>query len=314
MITTEIKQKIMSAVISNRVNYPSDAKHAASLGISSSVYSMLRNGQMERTLSDANWITIARRLGVSLRNEIEWKAARTETFEYISAQLELCQQSGLSGILCDIPNIGKTFTAKHYVKSHKNAVYIDCSQVKTKLKLVRKIAGEFGISSNGRYSDVYDDLVYYLRSIDCPLIVLDEAGDLQYEAFLELKALWNATERCCAWYMMGADGLKAKINRAIECKKVGYTEMLSRYGDRYSKVTPDDGKDRERFLKDQARVVAKVNAPAGTDIATLVRKTNGGLRRVYTEIEKIRMSAAPQQMEQAPLRSVCTTTEKLKMA
>lgn len=310
MITTEIKQKIMSAVISNRVNYPSDAKHAASLGISSSVYSMLRNGQMERTLSDANWITIARRLGVSLRNEIEWKAARTETFEYISAQLELCQQSGLSGIMCDLPNIGKTFTAKHYVKSHKNAVYIDCSQVKTKLKLVRKIAGEFGISSNARYSDVYDDLVYYLRSIDCPLIVLDEAGDLQYEAFLELKALWNATERCCAWYMMGADGLKAKINRAIECKKVGYTEMLSRYGDRYSKVTPDDGKDRERFLRDQARVVAKVNAPAGTDIATLVRKTNGGLRRVYTEIEKIRMSAAPQQMEQAPLRS----TEKLKMA
>ena len=45
--------------------------------------------------------------------------------------------------------------------------------------------------------------------------------------FLELKALWNATERCCAWYMMGADGLKEKINRAIEGKKVGYTEMLS---------------------------------------------------------------------------------------
>lgn len=290
MITTEIKQKIMTAVSENRSNYPSDAKHAASLGISSSVYSMLRNGQTERTLSDANWITIARRLGVSLRNEIEWKAARTETYEYISAQLELCQQSGLSGILCDLPNIGKTFTAKHYVKGHKNAVYIDCSQVKTKLKLVRKIAGEFGVSGNGRYSDVYDDLVYYLRSIETPLIILDEAGDLQYEAFLELKALWNATERCCAWYMMGADGLKAKINRAIECKKVGYTEMLSRYGDRYSKVTPDDSKERDAFLREQARVVARVNAPSGVDIAQIVRKTNGGLRRVYTEIEKIKLA------------------------
>lgn len=290
MITTEIKQKIMTAVSENRSNYPSDAKHAASLGISSSVYSMLRNGQTERTLSDANWITIARRLGVSLRNEIEWKAARTETYEYISAQLELCQQSGLSGILCDLPNIGKTFTAKHYVKGHKNAVYIDCSQVKTKLKLVRKIAGEFGVSGNGRYSDVYEDLVYYLRSIETPLIILDEAGDLQYEAFLELKALWNATERCCAWYMMGADGLKAKINRAIECKKVGYTEMLSRYGDRYSKVTPDDSKERDAFLREQARVVARANAPSGVDIAQIVRKTNGGLRRVYTEIEKIKLA------------------------
>ncbi len=200
----------------------------------------------------------------------------------------MCQSGSLSGIMCDLPNIGKTFTARHYVATHPNAVYIDCSQVKTKLKLVRKIAGEFGVDSKGRYADVYEDLVYYLRSIENPLIILDEAGDLSYEAFLELKALWNATERCCAWYMMGADGLKEKINRSIECKKVGYTEMLSRYGDRYSKVTPDDGKERSRFLIEQARIVATINAPEGTDPGEIARKSGGGLRRVYTEIEKLK--------------------------
>lgn len=290
MITTEQKQRILGAIAANRVNYPSDAKHAASLGISTSVYSAIKNGQTEKALSEANWITIARRLGVDLRGGIEWKAARTATFEFISTQLEACQKGGLSAILCDIPNIGKTFTARYYVKSHPNAIYIDCSQVKSKQKLVRRIATEFGVGGNGRYCDVYEDLVYYLRSIDTPLVILDEAGDLQYDAFLELKAMWNATERCCAWYMMGADGLKAKINRSIECKKVGYTEMLSRYGDRYSRVTPDDGKEREKFLRDQADAVARVNAPEGTDIAALVRKTSGGLRRVYTEIEKLKMA------------------------
>ena len=290
MITTEVKKRILEAISYNRANYPSDAKHAASLGITTSVYSAVKNGQTDKVLSDANWISIARKLGVSLRGEIEWKAAKTATFQFITAQLEFSQQSSLSGILCDIPNIGKTFTARYYVKSHKNAVYVDCSQVKTKLKLIRKIASEFGVDSKGRYADVYDDLVYYLRGIECPLIILDEAGDLQYEAFLELKALWNATERCCAWYMMGADGLKEKINRSIECKKVGYTEMLSRYGDRYSKVTPDDGKERDQFLKEQARVVAKVNVPADADIAQIVRKSGGGLRRVYTEIEKLKMA------------------------
>lgn len=288
MITTEVKKRILEAISLNRSNYPSDAKHAASLAITTSVYSAVKNGQTDKVLSDANWISIARKLGVTLRGEIEWKAAKTATFQFITAQLEFSQQSSLSGILCDIPNIGKTFTARYYVKSHKNAVYVDCSQVKTKLKLIRKIASEFGVDSKGRYADVYDDLVYYLRGIECPLIILDEAGDLQYEAFLELKALWNATERCCAWYMMGADGLKEKINRSIECKKVGYTEMLSRYGDRYSKVTPDDGKERDQFLKEQARVVAKVNAPAEADIAQIVRKSGGGLRRVYTEIEKLK--------------------------
>ena len=165
------------------------------------------------------------------------------------------------------------------------------SQVKSKQRLIRHIAREFGISTNGRYVDVYDDLVFYLKTLDTPLIILDEAGDLQYEAFLELKALWNATERCCAWYMMGADGLKEKINRSIECKKVGYTEMLSRYGDKYSKVTPDDAKEREVFLKAQAAMVAKLNAPESTDIVKVVNRTGGSLRRVYTEIEKLRKEA-----------------------
>lgn len=291
MITTEQKKKILAAIAQNRANYPSDAKHATSLGISTSVYSMMKQGVLDKALSDANWVRIARRLGVNLRHEIEWKPANTFTFLFIQKQLELAQLSSLSMILCDEPNIGKTYSAKYYIGCHENAVYIDCSQVKTKRRLIRKIATEFGTDNKGTYSDVYEDLVYYLRTLNSPLIILDEAGDLQYEAFLELKALWNATEHCCGWYMMGADGLKEKINRSIDCKKVGYTEMLSRYGGRFSKVTPDDGKEREKFLMKQASIVAKVNAPADADIPTIVRKTQGGLRRVYTEIEKLKIAA-----------------------
>lgn len=290
MITTEQKKKILAAMAQDRVRFDSDSKHAKVLGLATSVYSMVKQGQTDRTISDGNWIRLARRLGVSLRHEIEWKTGKTDTFLIVTKQLETAQSSALSMILCDEPNIGKTYTAKYYVQSHKNAAYIDCSQVKTKRRLIRKIAAEFGLDSKGTYGDVYEDLTYYLRSIDSPLIILDEAGDLQYEAFLELKALWNATEHCCGWYMMGADGLKEKINRSIDCKKVGYTEMLSRYGGRYCKVTPDDGKEREKFLMKQASIVAKVNAPEGYDVATIVRQTRGGLRRVYTEIEKLKLN------------------------
>lgn len=290
-ITRDIKQRIIEAIKANRENYPSDNKHAAALGISGSVYNSIKKGNIDRQVSDTNWICIARRLNLSLAEEMVWKAAETPTYIFITEQLAMCQESGVSAILCDMANIGKTFTARVYVKTHRNAIYVDCSQVKSKQRLIRHIAREFGISTNGRYVDVYDDLVFYLKTLDTPLIILDEAGDLQYEAFLELKALWNATERCCAWYMMGADGLKEKINRSIECKKVGYTEMLSRYGDKYSKVTPDDAKEREIFLKAQAAMVAKLNAPESTDIVKVVNRTGGSLRRVYTEIEKLRKEA-----------------------
>ena len=89
MITTDIKNKIIDAIKANRANYPSDAKHASSLGITTSVYSAVKNGQTDRVLSDANWISIARKLGVSLRGEIEWKVAKTPTFMFITAQLEV---------------------------------------------------------------------------------------------------------------------------------------------------------------------------------------------------------------------------------
>ena len=285
-ITNSIKKRILAAMDANRVNYPSDAKHAASLGIASSVYSQLKSGQTERVLSEAGWISMARRLGVELRPGMEWKAAQTATFRYIWAQLTACQNGSLSAIMCDMPNIGKTFTARQYVGSHKNAVYIDCGQVKTKTQLVKQMAREFGVNCRGQYKDVYEDLVYYLKTVDTPLVVLDEAGDLKNEAYLELKALWNATERHCAWYMMGADGLKARLERSVELKMVGYTELLSRFGDRFCKVTPDEARERQAFLIEQARVVAEANAPEGVDAGALARKTGGALRRVYTEIEK----------------------------
>ena len=291
MIEKTIKKRILEAIAANRNNYPSDAKHAAALGISASVYNSLKKGQTEKALSDANWVNIARRLDVSLREQIAWMGARTATFDYVCTQLEACQERSLSVILCDLPNIGKTFSARWYVKEHRNAAYIDCSQTKTKRALVRKIANEFGLDGAGRYQDVYEDLVYYLRSVERPLVILDEAGDLVYEAFLELKALWNATEMCCGWYMMGADGLEAKINRNVAGKKVGYAEIFSRYGGKYSRVTPEQEDDRREFLQEQARVVAKVNAPDGTDIGQIVRKSQGGLRRVYTEIEKLKKGA-----------------------
>lgn len=289
-LSIEQRLHIIAGIKADRKQYPSDAKHAVSLGINKAVYSELMRGKTQRLLADANFISIARRLDINLRNRMPWRAAETYTFNYITKQLEMCQASSLSGLLCDIPNIGKTFTAKHYAASHKSAVYVDCGQVKTKMRMIRYLAKAFGLSANGRYADVYDDLVYYLRSIDRPLIILDEAGDINPETFLELKALWNATDRTCGWYMMGANGLKAKIQRNRAADVLGYEEMFSRYGGNYCRATPEDEHARKEFLLKQATVVAEVNAPQGMNVESLVLRSGGGLRRLYTEIEKVALA------------------------
>lgn len=292
-MTVEQKQKVLQALHEARKNFSgSDAKFATSIGVNSAQYSRIKNGETERVLSDQNWISLARHLGVNLTNRPEWRTAKTPVFQFITAQLEMCQQNSMSALLCDRADIGKTYTAQHYVRTHQNAVYIDCSQVKTKTALIRRIAKSFGVGSTGTYSNVYEDLVYYLKVLPMPLIILDEAGDLQYDAFLEIKALWNATDMCCGYYMMGADGLKAKIQRSIDNKKVGYTEIFSRFGRRYGTVIPMEAQKREKMTQQCAAMIIKANAKDGTDISQVLRRTMGddqmpSLRRIYKELQKL---------------------------
>jgi len=290
MITEELKNKIVAAMLRQREIFGGkglDNKFAITLGINGSVFNRIKNGETEKVLSVAQWISIARRLGISPDNAPEWKTAHTPVFDFITEQLEFCQSQGASRLLCDVADIGKTYTARHYVKANKNAIYVDCSQVKTKQKLVRFIAKEFGVGHAGKYADVYADLVFYLRSLPAPLIILDEAGDLNYEAFLELKALWNATERCCGWYMMGADGLREKIRRSIDCKKVGYTELFSRYGSRYQKASPEGMEEMKEFKTVLAALIIRANAE-NEDIKQLIVRSDYSLRRIYDEINKTR--------------------------
>ncbi len=288
MITNEIKKSIISALAERRSNFAgSDAKFAVSLGINNAQYSRIKNGETERVLSDQNWVSLARRLEIPIGNTPQWNIARTPVFEFITNQLSFCQQNASSRLLCDIPDIGKTFTARAYARSNKNTVYVDCSLVKTKQKLLRFIAKEFGVGHTGRYSDVFADLVFYLRSLPTPLIILDEAGDLDYPAFLELKALWNATERCVGWYMMGADGLKEKIRRSMDHKKVGYAELFSRYGSRYQKATPDGADEIRKFKSIQAAMIIRANTNREIDIQKLIVSSDFSMRRIQDELRKI---------------------------
>jgi len=297
MLTDQIKQRIIRAILEARPNFSgSDTKYATSLGINPAIYNRIKKGELQKVVAEHKWITLARRFDVRFGNEPTWVTAQTPTYTYIIKQLLYCQQEAAAGIFCDKADIGKTHAAKEYIKQHRNAVYVDCSQVKSRQKLIRFIAREFGVDHSGKYSDVYADLVYYLKVIDYPIIIIDEAGDLDYTAFLELKALWNATEGHCGWYMMGADGLKAKINRAMGNKKVGYAEIFRRYGSRFQSVVPDSNGERKEFLDQQAAIIIKANFPHA-NLHEIITRCNSrtdkmaygaSLTRVKTEVTKLK--------------------------
>ncbi|MGE5942759.1 MAG: AAA family ATPase [Flavobacteriales bacterium] len=286
ILPQEFKERIIEAIRANREQYSTNKAHALYIGIDPAQYSRISKGETEGVLSDKNWNEIATLFNVPFNpNSYEWQIANTLAYQKITKQLKTCQNLSISGIFCDISDIGKTFTAKDYVKRERNAVLIDCSRNKSRTELLRAISRSFGIDSNSQVKILQQDLIQYMRSMTKPLVILDEFGDLSYPAFLEIKALWNATEYKCGWYMMGADGLQVKLDRQKELKKVGYAEIFSRLGSRYQRVTPIDEFERQKFLMYEIDQIVKAN-DSNTTALQMYAKTNGSLRRVYIEITK----------------------------
>lgn len=287
-LTPEFKKKVIEALLNQRKNFDGpDEAFAKQFEINPSVYNQIKNGKAtDGLIRDTKWLQIGRELNVTL-NERKWITVKTDVYRMIEEDVVFCKTNAKAKICVDDTGIGKTHTAKDLSRRLKNCFYIDASQAKTRQHFVRLIAKTIGVDSTGRYIDVKANLKYYLKMLPNPIVIIDEAGDLEYTAFLELKELWNATEGCCGWYMIGADGLREKMTRGIKSKKVGYREMFSRYSEKYTAPVPVGKDDKFQWYKKLISEVLAANMTNKSKLNEIVKKClvsdeNGhisGLRR-----------------------------------
>lgn len=289
-LTEKFKKNVLAALLEVRKNYGgSDAAFSKQWSINNAVFSRLKSGEIDGLLKESQWLNLGRELGIN-PNERKWVTAKTDVFEAIKSDVEFCKENAKAMILVDDCAIGKTYTAKYLSKSMSNCFYVDASQSKTRQLFIRNFAKMLGVDDKGKYATVKADIKYYLKMLTSPVVIVDEAGDLDYNAFLELKELWNATDNACGWYMMGADGLRNKIEKGINNKKVGYREIFSRYSDKFMKIVPEDKQERISFYKKligdvlsvNMREKIKMNEIVKKCLATDARGEIGGLRRAET--------------------------------
>lgn len=206
-----------------------------------------------------------------------------------------CKNYSFTAILCDDAGIGKTFACKAYAAKMPHVYYIDCSNSRTRIRLIRAIGKVVGVDTNDRADEVFENAMYVLRQTERPLLIFDEAGDLEDKAFLELKRLYNNLEGICGFYIVGADGLKRKIEKGEAAKKVGFTEIFSRFGKKFTKIIPVERESKRDFLLNMTNEVLAVNGITDRQQISVIAQAvvaNGGLkdlRTVYREVMKIRI-------------------------
>lgn len=291
-LTNDFKSRVVTELLTVREKYSgADAAFARQWGINESVFSTLKTRHkdgkpFDGLVRDVQWLNLGRELNVS-PTERKWNIAETYVFREIRDQVIFCKENAKANMLADDCAIGKTFTAKYLSKTIENCFYIDCSQCTGVRDFIRTFAKAIGVEAVGKYSEIKANIKYYLRMLPNPVVILDEAGDLEYRTFLMLKEFWNATDGACGWYMMGADGLRNKIQRGIKSQKVGYREIFSRYSNKYRRIVPGDKQAKDAFYRQLFTDVLSANCSNKALVSKMVLQClatdgdgeTGGLRR-----------------------------------
>jgi hypothetical protein len=248
-ITIELREQIAQAILAGRENFEgNDGAYSRRLGINNAVFNRIKNGEREGLLAAAKWLNIARELDVKIGVR-KWNAVRTEVYEEIEEEILFCKNNSKSRMLIDDCGLGKSYVARHLSRTLQNCFYIDGSQCKSEHELIRAIGRAIGVGDAGKLSEIRANTKYYLKSLTKPVVIIDEAGDLTYSAFMLLKEYWNATEFACGWVMLSADGLRKKMETRIKCQVVGYAEMFSRFSEKYRRITPVISGERTEFYR-----------------------------------------------------------------
>jgi len=286
-ITDEFKERIVDALKADRANYEgTDGQFANRHGLSGAIWSRINNGERKQILKDEKWLQIARKLEVST-NARPWKIVRTEVFNQIEEDILFCKENSKAMIFVDKNEIGKSVAARTLSRQIKNCFYIDCAMCDTKAALIRTFAKTLGLDNVGTLHDIEQNIIYYLRMIESPIVIFDDPGDLPLPAFILIKRFWNGTEGCCGWYLIGDEAMREKWQRGMKSQRASYKAIFSRFSSNFGHIVPYAKEDRYAFYKALVQSVVAANMDDHKDLGKLVNKcitedefgNIGGLRR-----------------------------------
>lgn len=293
MMKEAIGHKVIEAFKAS--GFPSRSKYAVSIGINSTDFTHIEKEkwkQNDQLLSVRKWLRIAHRVGFEFSTRQKWQTAPTSTHRAITRQLELCQAEGMCAIFCDEAGLGKTHSVKEYCNTRPNAFYVNGGSFPRKIAFVRSLSQAIGLNPDkSTVEELLEDVITYLKALKNPIIVVDEAGDLHNNTYLLLKRLYNELEFVCGFYLVGARGLKKRIDGAIRNRTNGFEEVFSRFGSRYTTIIPENPKARAEFLRAEATMVAHTNGFTNAEKLNQLLSREFDLRSVRRQVIKSRMAA-----------------------
>jgi len=199
-------------------------------GVSAATLSQMRNHKWE-LIADEMWRKVAKYLGLTASG---WNFAETRNSRDLMRFFADSQQFALVMAVTGKAGAGKSETAKKYEAENKNAFLLSCNEYWDKRWFLRELLAKMGRDHAGlTLPEMMHKAVLLLKSLDAPIIILDEADKLPDSVLLFFITLYNELENHCGIVLMATHFLEKRIKRGVAMEKKGYREIYSRVGLRF---------------------------------------------------------------------------------
>lgn len=185
-------------------------------GVSSATLSQMRNHKWEN-IADDMWRKVAAQLGVS--SDV-WTFADTRNSTDLMQFFADSKNYSLVLAITGKAGAGKTETAKKFSTENKNVFLLSCNEYWDKRWFLRELLGKMGKDHAGMtMPEMMHKAVQILKSIESPLIILDEADKLADNVLLFFITLYNELENHCGIVLMATYFLEKRIRGALPQKR-----------------------------------------------------------------------------------------------
>lgn len=278
------KQNVVRALAEFCTKMSSQNKAAVALGVSSALVSRMLKGDWS-LIKDQMWRKVAAGCGYSAT---EWNVVETKDLQTLHYLYTDAQNNGIAMAITGKAGTGKTMAAKQYCKSNKTAYLLCCNEYWNKKMFMQELLSTMGCDWSGyTTADMINAIIKKIKSIESPLLILDEADKLNDNVLFFFITIYNALEDQlgslrCGLVMQATSYLEKRINRGVKLNKKGYAEIYSRI---CRKFVPLNGVNK----RDIAMICEANGLSDKADIADVIEDSEGDLRRVRRKIHSLKM-------------------------
>lgn len=233
-------------------------------------------------IADAMWHSIEKQVGNNY--EGEWIVVRDiRNYQILETLFDDARSyASVYGIIGD-PGYGKTCTSRDD-GNKPNSFLIECNGSDDRRRFLSKLLRQMGkLDTSYRLGDMLDAAVSHLRTLDRPLLKLDEVDKLSDNVLFFFISLYNQLEGKCGLVLTGTPYLKKRIEYGAMRNKMGYKEIKSRIGGRFVELDPPSDDDVTRIIQANGitdpLVIQKIINESEQDLRRVKRRVHAEKRK-----------------------------------